>query len=171
MQIRCTQKLLKELGVKNRDLSAIEESDSVLGNWYANIFTLDRRKTIIFVNEITLLSFIMYGIRKDNIKKFPDIFINGVEQVLAMTGVRENIIKNVVSEYSSIILTKTDSKKVLGNMNDLIWMYTNHVQSDGGFKHVDLFEVIARINRTPQRNIGWNYSDEITKELLSATRQ
>ena len=99
MQIRCTQKLLKELSISNNQLAEIENTDSLLGSWYANIFTLDRRKTLIFMNERTLLSFIIYGIRKDNIKNFPVVFVNGIERVLAMEGVRQDIIDKILEQH------------------------------------------------------------------------
>ena len=102
MQIRCTQKLLKGLGVKTNNLADIEKPNTLLGNWYANIFTLDRRKTIIFMNERTLLSFIIYGIRKDNIKNFPIVFVNGIERVLTMEGIEESIIEKVSSLFKKI---------------------------------------------------------------------
>jgi Domain of unknown function (DUF6933) len=171
MQIRCTQKLLKELGVKNSELADIEKPDTYLGNWYANIFTLDRRKAIIFMNERTLLSFIIYGIRKDNIKNFPIVFFNGVERVLIMEGVDTHIVEEVLSDYTQIFFTKTDNKSSLGNMNDLVSLYTHFVLSGGGLKQVDLFDVIAQINRTPQRNIGWANSIESVKDILYAKQQ
>ena len=171
MQIRCTQKLLKELGVKNSELAEIEKPDTILGNWYANIFTLDRRKTIIFMNERTLLSFIIFGIRKDNIKNFPIVFVNGIERVLTMEGFDDNIIDKVLSEYTHIFLTKTDSKSLLGNMNDLVNLYAHFVLSAGGLKQADLFDVIARINRTPQRTIGWQNSVEAVKEIIGTKQQ
>ena len=171
MQIRCTQKLLKQLNVKNNELADIEKPDSLLGNWYANIFTLDRRNTIIFMNERTLASFIIFGIRKDNIKDFPMAFTHGVEQLLSMEGVDQTVIDKVLEQYSQISLTKTDSKSLLGNMNDLVNLYTHFILSDGGFKFADLFEVIARINRTPQRNIGWLNSAKALNEILNSTRQ
>ena len=170
MQIRCTQKLLKALGVKNTELSDIEKSDSILGNWYANIFTLDRRKTIIFMNEKTLLSFVIYGIKKTNIKNFPLIFINGLEQCLAMEDIESRQIEKVLSEYTNMFLTKTDSKSFLGNMNDIVSLYTHFVLYDGGLNQVDLSEVIARINRTPQRNIGWQNSIAAVKGILQSAR-
>lgn len=171
MQIRCTQKLLKGLGVKTNNLADIEKPNTLLGNWYANIFTLDRRKTIIFMNERTLLSFIIYGIRKDNIKNFPIVFVNGIERVLTMEGIEESIIEKVLSEYMEISLTKTDSKSVVGNMNDLVSLYTHFILYDGGLKYTDLFEVITKINRTPQRNIGWQNSVEAMRDILSSKSQ
>ena len=122
------------------------------------------------MNERTLLSFIVYGVRKDNIQNFPAVFINGVVRVLTMEGIDETVIDKVLGEYSQIALTKTDSKSLLGNMTDLVHMYTHLVLYDGGLINVDLFEVIARINRTPQRNIRWHNSAQAVKDILSAKR-
>jgi hypothetical protein len=57
LQLRCTLKVQKQLGLSPHDLSEVKEPDSLLGNWYSNIFMVDRRKTLIFMNERTLLSF------------------------------------------------------------------------------------------------------------------
>lgn len=171
MQIRCTQKLLKELSKSNNQLAEIENTDSLLGSWYANIFTLDRRKTLIFMNERTLLSFIIYGIRKDNIKNFPVVFVNGIERVLAMEGVRQDIIDKILEQHSTIFFTKTHSNSLRGNMNDLVNMYKHIVLYDGGLKHTDLFDVIAQVNRTPQRNIGWRNSVDAMFDILGTTMQ
>jgi hypothetical protein len=171
MQIRCTQKLIKQLELKSSDLADIEKPDSLLGNWYANLFTLDKRKTVIFMNERTLASFLIFGIRKDNIKNFPLAFIHGVEQLLSMEGIKQTVIDQVLDQYSEISFTKTDSKSLLGNMNDLVFLYTHTILSDGGWQYADLYSVIAQINRTPQRNIGWLNSAKALKEVLNTTRQ
>ncbi|MCZ6803210.1 MAG: hypothetical protein O7D86_04560 [Proteobacteria bacterium] len=162
---------MKGLGIKNPELADIEKPDTILGNWYANIFTLDRRKTIIFMNERTLLSFIILGIRKDNIKNFPIVFFNGIERVLTMEDIDPHVIEKVLSEYTQIVLTKTDNKRLLGSMNDLVSLYTHFILYDGGLKQADLFEVIARINRTLQRNLDWQYSIEAVKDILYAKQQ
>ena len=67
LQLRCTAKVIKLLGLKPGDLSEIKISESLLGNWYVNLFVVDRRKTLLFMNEPTLLSFVIYGVRKNNI--------------------------------------------------------------------------------------------------------
>ena len=70
-QLRCTGKVIKTLGLKPQDLFDAKMSDSLLGDWYVNEFFLDRRKTFIFMSEKTLLSFIIYGIKKSNLGDFP----------------------------------------------------------------------------------------------------
>lgn len=170
LQFRCTEKVQKELGLKPKDLDEIKETDTTLGNWYVNIATIDRRKTFLFVNERTLLSFILYGVKKSNIANIHEVFLKALNQLLLMEGVDYPVINNLNNEYLNLEYTKTDSKKILGNMNDLMSLYKHFIYSDGGLKHCDLTDTIYRINRTPQKNIGWGNSIELTKELLHCNK-
>jgi hypothetical protein len=170
LQFRCTAKVQKELGLKPKDLDDIQEPDSMLGNWYVNIFTIDRRKTFLFVNERTLLSFILYGIKKSNIANMHEMFLKGLNQLLLQEGVDYPVLDKINNEYLYLNYTKTNSKTLLGNMNDLMSLYKHFIYSDGGLKYCDLTDIIHRINKTPQRNIGWGYSIELAKELLQCKK-
>ena len=167
LQLRCTAKVQKELGIKPSELAEVKAGDSLLGNWYANIFTVDRRKTFIFMNEKTLLSFIIFGVKKSNVKKTPEILLRGIDQLLTIEGFDIGKINSVFEGYKSYEFTKTASKSILGNMNDLVDLYRHSILYDGGFKYVDIGELILRINRTPQRNLGWSSSIKTVKELLT----
>ena len=166
LQLRCTVKVQKELGLKPKDLGDIQDPDTVLGNWYVNLSTIDRRKTFLFVNERTLLSFILYGIKKSNIANIHEMFLKALNQLLLMEGVDYPVIDKLNNEYFNLKYTKTNSKQVLGNMNDLMSLYKHIIYIDGGLKHCDLTDIIHRINATPQKNIGWGYSIDLAKELL-----
>lgn len=169
LQLKITQKVQKELGLKPANLSEITQTHSTLGDWVVNMFYLDRRKSLIFVNEKTLFSFVLYGVKKSNISKLPDIFLNGLEQALVFEAIDAPQVERVLNEYREITFTKTDNKKVLGNMNDLIFLYKDIVECRGGLSECDFTEVIMRVNRTPQRNIDWRYSIEALKELLGVS--
>lgn len=171
LQIRCTKKVLDALGLRQTDLCGTKEPDSILGNWYANLFTVDRRKTLIFINERTLLSFIVYGMRKDNIGNFKEYFHRGLRQLLLIESIGNEKIEEILAQYETVELTKTDSRTVLGNLNDLVDMYKYLIVYDGGLKECDLTSIIRQANRTPQRNLGWKYSVEILAELLGMSRQ
>ena len=63
--LHCTQKLLKELGkppLQNPDTSP--ENSEGLGNWYANLLRIDRRKCLLFTNEKTLYTFLIPKVLK-----------------------------------------------------------------------------------------------------------
>ena len=166
LQFRCTGKVQKEFNLKTNDLSDIKDPDSTLGNWYVNISTIDRRKTLLFMNEKTLLSFILYGVKKSNVGHIHETFVKALNQLLLMEGIDYPVIDKINNEYLHLEYTKTNSKSILGNMNDLMSLYKHIIYSDGGLKYCDLNDVIRKINRTPQRNIGWGYSIDLAKELL-----
>ena len=140
----------------------------MLGNWYVNMFMIDRRKVLIFMNEKTLLSFIVYGIKKANIEHIHEIFLKCLNQVLLMEGVDYSVINKLNDEYVALSYTKTNSKKILGNMTDLVNLYTHFIYYEGGLKACDMLEIIHKINKIPQRNLEWGYAIDATKELLSA---
>ena len=167
IQLRCTGKVQKQLGIKPSELSEIKEPDSTLGNWYVNISTIDRRKTFLFMNERTLLSFILYGIKKSNTPRIHEIFLKALNQLLLLEGFDFKTINKINDEYLDLEFTKTNSRSLLGNMNDLTENYKCSIYTNGGLQHCDLTATIHRINRMPQRNIGWEYSIDVARELLT----
>jgi uncharacterized protein DUF6933 len=66
--IHCTQKLLKELDVPLVEPENISAPAEGLGNWYANLLRIDRKKCLLFTNEKTLL-YLPYRNRKSKTKK------------------------------------------------------------------------------------------------------
>jgi hypothetical protein len=51
--------------------------------------------------------------------------------------------------------SKTDSRKTLGSLNDLVRCYTTTVEEQGGLQACDLTGIIQRINDMPQRTLSW----------------
>jgi len=168
LQIRCTAKALKQFNIPAKETCLIKPSDSQLGDWYCNLLTIDRRKCILFMNERTLLSFLLFGVRKDNSKSIPQVFANGLDQLLHLEGFSEQRITGVFKDYQVCELTKTDNRSALGNMRDLMLNYEHSIMYNGGLKSCDLGAIIHKMNRMPQKNIGWRYSIDAVKEIISA---
>lgn len=164
--LKCTKVVRDFAGIKTDGMQATVETPNEFGNWYVNMFTVDRKKTLIFMNERTLMSFIVYGLKKSNCSDLHPIFLGGIEQLLQMEDVPEDRIGQIIKTYAAIRYAKTDNRASLGNMNDLVFAYKVFVLDGGGFSHCDLYETIHRINRTPQRNLGWRYSVEAMREIL-----
>ena len=166
LQIRCTAKALKQFGIPAKETSDIRPSDSVLGDWYCNLLTIDRRKCILFMSEKTFYSFLLFGVRKDNSNSIPHVFANGLHQLLSLDGFSDACIESVFDDYLICELTKTDNRSTLGNMRDLMLHYEHMILYDGGLKSCDLGQIIHKLNRMPQRNIGWGYSIDAVRRLI-----
>ncbi|MEQ1546397.1 hypothetical protein [Methyloglobulus sp.] len=167
IQFRCTKKVQDFLGVKPRELCEIKEPDSVLGNWYVNTFKIGHRNLVIYMNERTLLSFILVGVKKSESIKIISGFSAGLAQLLKAEGFSGDQINHILPHEMEIELTKTSDKSLLGNMNDLVYLYCAHIaHSEDSLGTIDIGEIIMKINRTPQRVINWKYSIDVAREVI-----
>jgi len=100
-ELYCTQKLLKELGDYNLP-SVHNNSKSLMGDWYINIFKIGRYKTLIFVNERTLFSFVRLQVKKKDIQNILQVFIDGLESALIITKQDTDVVERILCDYIGI---------------------------------------------------------------------
>lgn len=149
--IRCTQKLQKEMGLKKAGLSIPETDNSRLGEWYANLIYIERRKCIVFVNKKTLFNFITPNVNRGQIRELDNLFLMFfVNRVLIRLGI-DSVVPNVLDEYQNIHYAKTDSRSVLGSMNDITMNYRYYIDDEGGLLNFDYLKIIRKVNDIPFR--------------------
>jgi hypothetical protein len=78
--LRCTSKLLKEID-DSPTVDAVPSS-SPLGDWYGHLFTVERRKCIIFINEPTLFVCIACNLLKADYRSIKPFFAKLLMQTL-----------------------------------------------------------------------------------------
>jgi hypothetical protein len=163
--IHCTQKLLKELG--NPSLPNPDEPNKEgLGNWYANLIRIDRRKCILFTNEKTLYSFLIPNVLKKNITNIVEEFLVNLSFNLQAEGFGLEVINRVTQEYKEIGFAKTASKKVLGAMNQLAFEYEVFIEEKEGLENIKILEMNRDINRTILKGIKFLHPIEALRALL-----
>ncbi|HGS5022853.1 TPA: hypothetical protein ACMDP3_003471, partial [Vibrio cholerae] len=111
-QLRCTKKVQDAFGLKPSDLAEAQDENLVIGNWYVNLFTVERRKCLVFMEEQTLMSFVLIGLRKEHIKDIGVIFKKGVLQLLELEGFPDDIIAAFERAPEKVLFTKTESRKL-----------------------------------------------------------
>jgi hypothetical protein len=115
---RGTQKLLKELRIRKSDLA--DPGDGLLGSWYANLFTVERRKCVLFTNDRTLFSVLLFGLRKPDFESIGDRFRAGLIANLQAAGIPPEIVASMAMACRPVGWGATKSRSVLGSMNDMI---------------------------------------------------
>ena len=161
--IRCTQKLIKEMCLKKAELSTDEPKFSYLGAWHANLIHIDGKKCVLFVNDKTLFNFIVSNVKRQEIKNLSSMFNEHLIYALSSEGVLDKTKEQILSEYSEINFSKTNSKKVLGSMNDLAFHYKHHILSNGGIFSALIPDIIHKLNNMPMGMLGYKYSSEELK--------
>lgn len=116
----CTQKLRKELGIKEKDLRAVTATESALGCWYADLFRIGSKKNIIFVHPDTRYGIVALDIRKRDLIDLPLVFRTALVNTFTAEGVSEHIQTDILSEYYTVSIAKTASRSVVGTMVEMV---------------------------------------------------
>jgi hypothetical protein len=99
-----------------------------------------------------------------------DLGFSKLIALLTMQGLNAKTITQTVELCGAGRYAKTDSRKTLGCMNDLVRCYTTMVEAQGGSATSDLTAIIQKINGKPQRTSGWGCAWDVTEALLAGMR-
>jgi hypothetical protein len=165
--IHCTRKLFKELDVPLVEADKILQPAEGLGNWYANLLRIDKRKCLLFTNEKTLYTFLIPKVLKANLKNIEQEFLIKLSYNLQYEGFGLDVINSVMQEYQEIGFAKTASKKVLGSMNQLAFEYEVFIEQKEGLENVKILEMNRDINRTILNGIKFLHPIEALRNLLN----
>jgi hypothetical protein len=153
--LHCTRKLLKELDVLLVEPDRIPLPTEGLGNWYANLIRIDRRKCLLFTNEKSLYTFLIPKVLKANLKNIEDEFLINLSYNLQTEGFGIEAINRVMQEYQEIGFAKTSNRQVLGSMNELTFQYKVLIEQKEGLENI-------RINdkeNKKEKSINWSQKD------------
>lgn len=110
--IHCTRKLLKELDVPLVEIDKIPLPTKGLGNWYANLLRIDRKKCLLFTNEKSLYTFLVPKVLKSNLKKIEQEFLINLSYNLQSEGFGLDVTNRVMQEYQEICFAKTSNRRL-----------------------------------------------------------
>lgn len=163
--IPCTKNLQKEMGLKNDNLIQQEPTSSLLGSWHANLIHIDRRKCVLFVNDKTLFNFLIPDVPREQIRQLDRLFRDFLQCILAEEGFDKTTIDKILQEYAEIGFANTNSKSVLGSMNDLVFHYKYYIQEEGGVRSCMVPQIIHQLNRISMSAIDYRYPVKALQEL------
>lgn len=127
-------------------------STTVLGGWFARVLFW-RPQVALFVNTTTLLPvFVPFSPAATVMERFRA----GVDSVLNAHDVDRGFIDHELGEMRDVVLAKTNSRSVLGSMNDFIFMAEAGHERD---RDDDLLALSMRLAHTPcgplRHSTGW----------------
>lgn len=166
--LKCTSEVQKAIGLSKAQLAEPVPVGAPLGSWYVHRFAVGRTHFYLFMSEVTLLSFVLYqGRKKMTLQVLPGMFMAGLSQLLTIKGYDDVLIDQALQGCETGLFAKTDSRKLLGCMNDLVRCYSTMVEAQGGLDACDLTGIILKLNDMPQRTLNWRSSWDMTWEVIS----
>ena len=163
--LQCTRKVSRVFGLELQPLPD-NPGETGLGVWYVNYTELFGGDFLLFVNDPTLYALPIYIQDREQQRDIGEEFRRHIFYALVADGIKEHLVREKLAEYEPTIYTKTNSRRMLGHMNDLMRSMSVYVERDvyDGSGVVNMLSIQQLLNRIPQRAIGWGYAVEAMKE-------
>ncbi len=142
MVLRCTAKMLTLLGARPPDLVTIEPNDQ---DWYADLLWLDGRKCLLLAHAGTLFSVFVPNIRKADLVPIGASVVRFIHMELEAESLPPDRLGALDSR--PIALAKTESRTVLGYMNEMARFCEYAVDDAGGLARCDGRELNRELRR------------------------
>jgi hypothetical protein len=162
--IRCTKKLIKELGVDPEENICAE---SWLESWHANSFTIDGEKCVIITNDATLYTLFLCGLRREDFQNFSFIVNEYFFKSLMTDGLSQPLIEKALAVGDDVVFTGSTDKAVMGSTHYFRQRIERICETNGGFENCCSLEIQKAINRTPIKAINYQYPVEKFFERLN----
>lgn len=127
LTIRCTQKLLRRVGVSPKVETA--PPTTVLGDWYANIIFTRPQQLVLCLNERTLLFLLLPA---QNFKNVALQFQDQVCSLLTRIGVSSETVAAEKQEMREVRFGPTKNRRLLGCLNEATFALTHKLETARG---------------------------------------
>ncbi len=117
---------------------------------------------------MTLFSVFVAGLKRDDFDHIDHVFGQALFKTMLLFDFEQAEIERMLDWSLHNIYTKTNSRSVLGSMNDIAFHLQHHINVDGGLAYADLADLHRRINQIPFKAVGFRFPRECLKELLSS---
>ena len=161
--LRGTKKVLRYLPPPTEQPG---DSDTALGDWYANRIVVDRQPLLLLVSSRSLLSILVPA---RNVRSFPARLAETIGHRLERLGIDKGLIESEMQAMDTVVVAKTCDRSVLGTMNDFAKSIPFYLGSQY-WNETSLHLTEGRLEETPCRASGrfedCIFPDRKTKELL-----
>jgi hypothetical protein len=151
--LRLTSKLLTKIGAEHVSDDVVKPSP--LGDWYGHTFMIERRKSLIFINEPTLFVCLIVGVVRAVYRPIATCFKRALGAALRIMQFSEHEMQWVMSQYDEMQIGRATNRTMLGCLVNRISDARFRVAADGGLDLCNIDTVIVELNRTPMKPIGY----------------
>ncbi|HEY3285949.1 MAG TPA: hypothetical protein VGJ96_02385 [Gemmatimonadaceae bacterium] len=136
----------------------------MLGDWYANLLNIGRHRLVLCTNARSLLTIVVTA---RDLPDLPRRIAESAATLLASLGVPDDRIRAEVREMQWIQVARTQSRSVLGSMND--FAFAADVYFCGDREFVVLRDLDRWLAETPCKPLQYRTPAEVARELMRAS--
>ena len=129
----------------------IEDVDQIdkLNAWHANLFISQRKTGVIFMNDLTRYSVILFGLKKADFNNLETLMKTQLKKNMLSNGFNDFSIHKFTKTLDEITFTGTSSRSILGQIKDSLFALTFYIYPDDILTEDLIQEVNDRTNKTP----------------------
>lgn len=157
--LRCTQKLLRR-GLA--ETQACSQSDTLLGDWYANVLIARPTHLVLCVSERTLLPVVVVA---KNIRQLPQRVGEAVALMLHALQVEPSTADAEIEAMRTWNVGRTASKHVIGSLNELMFQLEGQLHAHPGRS---LLEQSLHLAEVSMKGVEYSSADRATTALFAA---
>lgn len=113
MQIHCTRKLLDQFKIEPES----QVRDESPFSWYANLITLNGRKTMVLMNDKNRYVIVFYGLKVEHFKKLDHIILEGIREIFREENIKDEIIEQCINRSKEISYTTTEDRSLVARLS------------------------------------------------------
>ena len=120
MYLQCTKKMLDKMNMeKIKMLPAGDCDDGADGfySWHVNWITLNRRKAIVCMNNLTKYPIVLYRPKTRDIAHLEQRVKDGIRAAFSEEGVPKDIVEEYLKNCGSAVYSKTAGRSLTANLN------------------------------------------------------
>ena len=114
--IKCTSKLAKMIGVSLEGPDADSTDD-----WHSNVFTIDRRRYVLFCSDATRFCCLAGPVLKRDVQDLGALLRSSLAVTLRFENFDPTSREYCLERLEDLTLAKTNNRSVLGTVNDNAW--------------------------------------------------
>jgi hypothetical protein len=125
MLVQCTKKLLDALAIK----PSIIAEEQPLFSWHAHLLVMNRRKTLILMNDKNRYIVVLHGLKAKDMKNLGDIIISAIRETLLNEQIAKEVVEKYLKAAPEIVFAKTKNKSAVAKLNSTcenVSFYTEH---------------------------------------------
>ncbi|MBN6206103.1 plasmid pRiA4b ORF-3 family protein [Ralstonia pickettii] len=113
MHIQCTKKLLDRLKLKAEPVT----EENPIFSWHANLVTINRRQTLVLMNDKTRYIAVSYGLKAKDFSKINSVIVQALREVLLHEGIKEELVERYIQDAGEIKFTTTKDRNHVARLN------------------------------------------------------
>lgn len=120
MYLQCTKKMLDKMDMQRIEMLPAGDCDDGAGgfySWHVNYITVNRRKAIVCMNNLTRYPLVLYRPKAKDITHLEERIKEGIRAAFREEGVPEIVTEEYLRNCGNVIYSKTAGRSLVANLN------------------------------------------------------